>query len=177
MNLKQLLQKHKHAIFNHWFDLLVESYPSDTATFIKSQKDPFSNPVGDTARKGLEAIFEGVVEGMDPETFTSFLDPIIRIRAIQNFSPAQAVSFILQLKSLLQHQFEKELTDLNMRREYDQIASRIDDLCLLSFNIYMQCRETLYQIQADEVRNRTFKVLNRSGLLKEVDGQTDSSSS
>jgi hypothetical protein len=110
---------------------------------------------------------------MDPETFTSFLDPIIRIRAIQNFSPAQAVSFILQLKSLLQHQFEKELTDLNMRREYDQIASRIDDLCLLSFNIYMQCRETLYQIQADEVRNRTFKVLKRSGLLKEVDDQTD----
>ncbi|MFZ3048544.1 MAG: RsbRD N-terminal domain-containing protein [Desulfatirhabdiaceae bacterium] len=174
MNLKQLLQKHKRAILNHWFDLLVESYQSDTATFIKSQKDPFHNPVGDTARKGLEALLDGVVDGMDTETFKSFLDPIIRIRAIQNFSPSQAVSFILQLKSLLYRQVEKELTDLNLRREYDEIASRIDDLCLLSFNIYMQCRETLYQIQADEVRNRTFKVLKRSGLLKEVDDQTDS---
>ncbi len=169
MDFKQLLQKHKRAILNQWFDLLAESYPSDTATFIKSQKDPFHNPVGDAARKGLEAIYDGIVESADPETFTAFLDPIIRIRAIQNFSPAQAVSFILQLKPLLQHHFEKDLTDSRLHREYDQVATRIDNLCLLAFNLYMQCRETLYQIQADEIRNRTFKVLKRSGLLTDVD--------
>jgi hypothetical protein len=169
MDLTQLLQRHKRTILDQWFDLLLESYPSDTAIFIKSQKDPFHNPVGDAAHRGMEALFGGIVEGMDSETATSFLDPIIRIRAIQKFTPAQAVSFVFQLKSVLKKQFRKELADPKMSGQFEGIWNRIDDLGLLAFNIYMQCRETLYQIQADEIRNRTFKALKRSGLLKECD--------
>jgi hypothetical protein len=169
MDLTQLLQRHKRTILDQWFDLLLESYPSDTAVFIKSQKDPFHNPVGDAAHRGMEALFGGIIEGMDSDTATSFLDPIIRIRAIQKFTPAQAVLFVFQLKSVLQKQFRKELTDPDVNGQFQQIMDRIDDLGLLAFNIYVQCRETLYQIQADEIRNRTFKVLKRSGLLQECD--------
>jgi hypothetical protein len=98
MRLNNLLAQRKTAIIKNWFTLAVETYPPDTASFLKKQKDPFANPVGRTISQGLEALFNELLKEMDYEIITSFLDPIIRIRAIQNFSPAQAVSFIFLLK-------------------------------------------------------------------------------
>lgn len=169
MSLSDLLEKHKSTLVERWFHLLADSYPPDTAKFIKAQKDPFHNPMGDAARKGLEALYNGLIQGIDRETAISFLDPIIRIRAIQQFSPAQALSFILELKFLIREHFQKELSSVALHEEVVSIERRVDDLCMLGFDIYMKCRETVYQLQNEEVRNRTFKVLKRSGLLKDID--------
>lgn len=169
MRLSDLLEKHKKVIVHQWFDLLADSYPPDTAKFIKAQKDPFHNPMGDAARNGLEALFNGLIQGIDSDTACSFLDPIIRIRAIQQFSPAQALLFILELKKIIRELLKKELNDVSLHQELAQIDCRVDDLCLLAFNIYVKCRETVYQLQTEEVRNRTFKVLHRAGFLKEID--------
>ena len=102
MRLESLLVRHKHEIVNDWFNLLVETYPADAAQFMKRENDPFSNPVGSSARSGLEAIFNELAEGMNPQPLTDFLDPIIRIRAIQNFTPSQATGFIFLLKKAIQ---------------------------------------------------------------------------
>ena len=46
MRLNNLLSQKKAAITKKWFALVIETYPSDTAKFLKSQKNPFANPVG-----------------------------------------------------------------------------------------------------------------------------------
>jgi hypothetical protein len=107
---------------------------------------------------------------MDRDTITSFLDPIIRIRAVQNFTPSQATSFILSLKKVLRENFAKELRDSQLAREFLEFESNIDQLCLVAFDIYMQCREKIYQIGANETRNRTFKAFQRAGLISEESG-------
>jgi hypothetical protein len=105
---------------------------------------------------------------MDPQIITSYLDPIIRIRAVQNFTPSQATAFILFLKKALRANLAKELRDIRNAEELFEFESKIDQLSLMAFDIYMQCREKIYQISANETKNRTFKALERAGLVSEI---------
>jgi hypothetical protein len=46
---------------------------------------------------------------------------------------------------------------------------RIDELSLIAFNIYVECREKIFQLKANEVRDRTFKALRRAGLVCDLE--------
>lgn len=168
MRLANLLEQKKTAIVRNWFDLVVQTYPADTSRFLKTQKDPFANPVGKTVRHGLEALFDILLKGLDPETISSFLDPIIRIRAVQDFSPSQAVSFIFSLKQIIRNSLESELRDELIWTELLKLELTIDELGLIAFDIYMECREKIYQIQANEMKTRTFSAFKRAGLVSDI---------
>lgn len=168
MQLNDLLIQKKPAITKKWFALTIETYPADTARFLKSQKDPFANPVGRTIYRGLLALFDEIVKGMDIETITSYLDPIIRIRAVQNFSPAQAVRFIFFLKTAIKENIHKEISQKQLISELQLFESKIDDLSLIAFNLYVQCKEKIFELKANEMKNRTFKAFERAGLVSEL---------
>ena len=167
MRLNNLLAQRKTAIIKNWFTLTVETYPPDTASFLKKQKDPFANPVGKTVSRGLEALFNELLKEMDYEIITSFLDPIIRIRAIQNFSPAQAVSFIFLLKKAIRENIKKEALEEQLFSELLLFESKIDQLVMIAFNLYMQCKEKIYDLKANEMRNSTYKAFKRAGLVRD----------
>ena len=94
MKLKTLLAKHKSALISRWVDAIVETYPPETAKFLKNKKDQFHNPVGHTIVAETQNLFDQVLEGVDREKVTPFLDRIIRIRAIQEFHrPKPFLSF------------------------------------------------------------------------------------
>ena len=93
MRIENLLEQRKAAIVKKWFDRVIQTYPADTSKFLKNHKDPFANPVGQTVLRGLEALFDTLLKEPDTDTISSFLDPIIRIRAVQDFTPSKAVSF------------------------------------------------------------------------------------
>ena len=166
--LDKILEQKKSIIAKKWFELTVQTYAPDAAQFFKSNPDPFANPVGGTMLKGLYGLLDQLINGMDPETITSHLDPIIRIRAVQNFTPSQATAFILSLKTVLRENLAKELRDRRIASELVAFESKIDQLCLMAFDIYMQCREKIFQISANETRNRTFRAFARAGLITET---------
>lgn len=168
MRLNNLLAQRKTAIIKNWFTLAVETYPPDTASFLKKQKDPFANPVGRTISQGLEALFNELLKEMDHDTIISFLDPIIRIRAIQNFSPAQAVSFIFLLKKAIRKNIKKEALEEQLFSELLLFESKIDELVMIAFNLYMKCKEKIYDLKANEMRNTTYKAFKRAGLVREM---------
>ena len=165
--LEKVLSKNKAAIAKQWFHLAAQTYAVDTAKFLQSKTDPFANPVGSALMTGLDGILEHLIHATDPNTLHSHLDSIIRIRAVQDFSPSQATAFILSLKKVLRDYFAKELRDSRLAAEFIELESRIDRICLIAFDIYMQCREKVYQISANETRKRTFKAFERAGLIKE----------
>ncbi|HGY12475.1 MAG: hypothetical protein DRH24_00565 [Deltaproteobacteria bacterium] len=167
MRLNNLLAQRKTAIIKNWFTLAVETYPPDTASFLKRQKDPFANPVGRTVSLGLEALFNELLKEMDYEIITSFLDPIVRIRAIQNFSPSQAVSFIFLLKKAIRENIKKEALEEQLFNELLLFESKIDQLVMIAFNLYMQCKEKIYDLKANEMRNSTYKAFKRAGLVRD----------
>ena len=104
----------------------------------------------------------------DHQALTARLDPIIRIRAVQNFSPSQAVGFVFFLKNVIRTALAKEIAAQQIEDELVAFESEIDKLSLIAFNLYMQCREKIYELKANEMRNRTFKAFERAGLVKDI---------
>jgi len=172
MRLNNLLTQRKTTIVKKWFAAAIETYPPDTATFLKSQKDPFSNPVGRTIYNGLEGLFDQLLKETDHETVRSLIDPIIRIRAVQNFSPAQATGFIFFLKDVIREDIQNEAFETQDFNDLLSFESKIDNLGMIAFNIYMSCREKIYELKANEMRNRTFRAFERAGLVREMPADT-----
>lgn len=169
-NLVSILKSKKATIVKRWFELVVNTYPADTASFLKSQKDQFGNPVGHTTQKGLEAVFDEVTGGMDRDAIVSFLDPIIRIRAIQKFTPSQAVGFILDLKKVIREKLKKELKAGPVYAGLAEIDANIDRLCLIGFDIFVGCREAIYRLKVDTERKKIYSAFSRAGLVTEIPG-------
>jgi hypothetical protein len=167
-NLVSILNKKKAAIIKGWFEVVVNTYAPDTAAFLKSQKDQFANPVGQTTLKGLEAVFDEVISGMDRTAIISFLDPVIRIRAIQDFTPSKAVAFILDLKKVIRGKLKKELKAADTAAGLAEIDANIDQLCLIGFDIYVGCRQAIYQLKVDTERKKIYSAFSRAGLVTEI---------
>ncbi|OGW35882.1 MAG: hypothetical protein A2010_16960 [Nitrospirae bacterium GWD2_57_9] len=171
MDLKNQLMARKSAILKKWFDAVAETYPDNTSSFLKKQKAQFTNPVGYTLSEGLEGLFDALLKGMIPDTVKVFLDSIIRIRAIQDFTPSESLSFIFLLKKIARQELgnEEVLQQPGMNDELTAFDSSIDELALYSFDIYMNCREKIYELKANEARNMTFRLLQQAKLI--VDNQ------
>ncbi len=169
--LKGLIEKKKKDITQHWFEASIQTYPPDTAQFYTGQKDQFANPVGHATADGISFLLDQLLNDFDADELKSHLDPIIRIRAIQNFSPSQAIAFILKLKQVLRKCLSDELQSAALLQELLAFESRIDELSLMAFDVYMQCREKIYEIAANETRKQTFRAFERAGLIVKPDEQ------
>ncbi|MCJ7615067.1 MAG: RsbRD N-terminal domain-containing protein [Desulfobacterales bacterium] len=168
MRLDNLLKRNKDAIVKKWLSLAIDAYPADTSKFIKSQKDPFANPVGNTF-SNLGPLFDELLNEMDYKSITSYLYPIIRVRAVQPIlSSSQSIGFILSLKKVIRESFKKEFSDNDILKELLIFELKIDELALIAFDVYMKCREQVYEIKANEERNRTFRAFERAGLIAET---------
>ena len=165
--LQKLIKQEKATILKQWFDLAIQAYDPDTAKFLKNQKDQFANPVGNKIFKGLPGLLDQLLEDFDRKKVLIHLDPIIRIRAVQAFTPSQATAFVFSLKTVLRETLGKKLHDSQMAGELLDFESKLDQLCLMAFDVYMQCKEKIYQISANETRNRTFRAFERAGLIVE----------
>jgi len=168
MNLEKLLLQKKSAILNQWLDRILETYPDDTRRFLRKQKDQFANPVGATISKEIEHIYEEILHGVDPERISPFLDRIIRIRAVQGFSSSQAVSFVFLLKEVVREELKKEIRENQVHDGLLIFESRIDDVALLAFDIYVKCREKIYEIRANEEKNRVRRLLQKTGMTCDI---------
>lgn len=170
MGLKNILAEKKNNILSSWFDSILDTYPADTAKFFKSQKDRFANPVGQTIHEGIEGIYQELIEEGGIEKVSGFLDAIIRVRAIQDFSPSRAVSFIFFLKTVIRKEIKDVPVDARLADELSALESQIDSLALIAFDIFMQCREKLYDIKANEMRNMTYRLLKNANMVTETEG-------
>jgi hypothetical protein len=93
---------------------------------------------------------------------------MIRIRAIQNFTASEAVSFIFDLKKVVRKMLDREICDQNLTEELRAYEDLIDKLGLIAFDVYMKCREKIFEIKATEFRNRHYSAFRRAGLISEV---------
>ena len=66
----------KQDILNSWFQATVDSYPAETARFIKSQKDPFANPVGQTTHQSLDTLVDALTTGAGRDVMASRATPL-----------------------------------------------------------------------------------------------------
>ena len=167
MGLEKALAKKRNAIVADWFDLVAKTYPPDTAQFLKQNRDPFSNPVGGYLSTGLAGLFDQLLEGPDQETARNFMDPIVRVRAVQNFSASKAVAFVLVLKKIVRKHLPIDSKNSRQLKDLIDFEDKVDAMSLFAFDIYVQCREKIFALKANEEKDRVFKAFKRAGLIQE----------
>ena len=167
MMLEDLLLRKSSSILHRWLNAVFETYPADSQRFLRKQKDPFANPVGTTLSRELENLYGEILKHTETEKLTATLDRIIRIRAVQDFSASQAVSFVLMLKRVVRSELQKEIAEGNFGEELHRFESRIDEISLRAFDLYMKCKEKIFEIRVNESRNQVARLLERAGLVCE----------
>jgi len=156
MKLEKLLAEKKAVIVKKWFHALADTYHPQMSKFLKGKASRFANPVGSTFSAELERLFDYFLVEAEPEAVHTCLDRIIRIRALQDFSPSQAVHFIFQLKTLIREELGEAVEREQMHEDLFLIESRVDWLALAAFDIYMARREKIYELKEKELRSSRF---------------------
>lgn len=152
MALVNLLLQNQKAILERWLHLILETYPAETSALLKKEKDQFMNPVGSTISREIETLFEELLQGLNSDRLSASLSPILKIRSVQDFSPSQATGFIFLLKKAIQEVLERRIEERQILVEWLKFQSKIDQLALLAFEIYMNCREKIYEIRVHEAK-------------------------
>jgi hypothetical protein len=164
MGLKDLLSRNEATILKRWFDLILDTYPTDTAALMRKEKNQFTNPVGATISREIEVVFKKLCEGSQDEKCQASLDSILKIRTVQDFSPSKAVGFIFLLKGAIGETLKGEIFKEPIIDEWLKLQSRIDDLALQAFDAYMECREKICEIRINQARaekEMAFRMIER----------------
>jgi hypothetical protein len=149
MNIETLLAPKKKTITGKWIDQVLDSYGSPE--FFKKQKNRFANPIGATVSESLQDLYAILLEGGTLEEAAKPLENIVKIRAVQDFSPSQAVSFVYLLKNIVREELAREKDSDKFQPGLTALDARIDKVALMAFDLYMDCRERLHQIRVNEV--------------------------
>jgi len=150
--MRNLPEQDKDAITQEWLQQSVATYPQQTARFLLREKDAFRNPVGHTLRRQLPVLTEELLGEMDQARLSAALEGIIRIRAVQNFTASESVGFVFLLKRILREKWK------GREEERAAVEERIDAAALIAFDLYMKCRERIYEVVADEARRRVARL-------------------
>lgn len=158
--LGEFLRQRRDAIIGKWFDLIVESYPANASRFLKREKDRFNNPVGHTFLDNMKGLYDELLDGAHDESTSVYLDNIIRIRSIQDFSPREAVAFVFELKKVIRGELVSQRAGDEITCEISELERKIDEIALLAFQTYVQCREDLFEIRTRELKRRSDRLLH-----------------
>jgi len=157
--LAGVISSRREAICKRWLDRIFGEYPAEGAKFLRDQRDPFANPVGAAFAQGTADIVDGLFEGHGEEQLAAALDRVVRVRAVQELTPAQAVGFLFHLKSVVREELAAEVARCS--EELARFDEGVDRLVLIAFNVFTACREELYTIRVNAIQNRSLKMMER----------------
>ncbi|MBC8208645.1 MAG: RsbRD N-terminal domain-containing protein [Desulfobulbaceae bacterium] len=154
MELDEAFRWYREKIIDGWVAYTLETYES--SSFFKSERDKFANPVGGNTREALSRLYNKLTLGADPSEFVPPLEQIMRIRAVQKFPPSQAVSPIHAIKHISRDIIEKNKETKHLIGQLYDFEFAVDLAVLAAFDLYMQCREQLYQVRIAEIKSGSF---------------------
>jgi hypothetical protein len=171
MSLQKLLEENKSAILSRWFDSILETYPTDTKQFLRSKKNQFDNPVAHRITSGIEGIFSQILGEAEENDVSPFLDKVIRVRAVQDFTPSQAVAFVFDLKKIVREELGEAIREGQLSQDLWRFDGEIDKLGLLALDIYMKCREEIYEVRVKEVKRSVSRLIDRANKICGIPGK------
>lgn len=151
MELSEALSTRKKEILSLWIERTLDSYAAPG--FFKTATDPFANPVGVGIASGLTALFDLLLGNADSQDYRKPLDQVVRIRAVQEFTPAQAVAPFLELKWVVKQVFSNNKDTRPLLTALDAFDCDIDRMALAAFDLYTECREQLYRNRVQELKS------------------------
>ncbi len=146
----------KGPVVEAWVQKIHHTYPSETAEFLNKESNKFANPIGASIQESVWPLYDEIINPKDGEKVRELLDILIRPRAVQDFTPSGALSAIFSLKEALREKAGEQIMKQEMVEGLLEIESRIDQLALTAFDIYMQCREKVWEVKHRDLMERPF---------------------
>ena len=156
----KLLRENEEAIIERWLDGTLASYPRDAKKLFKGQKDRFANPVGRSLRVGLPEAFELLLAG-DSAKAGEALREIVKIRAVQRFTASEALGFVFLLKEAVRAVLGDADRDGRFAAELAAMDAGVDRVALAAFDIFVECREQVYELRVNEAKRRVSWVVDK----------------
>jgi hypothetical protein len=152
MSLQELLFEKRTTILKRWFDLIAASHPAGVPHYTKD-KDQFTNPEGHTVSREIDSLYNELLQDrISSEKVCASLDGILRIRAVQDFSPGVAVGFVFLLKEAITEELGNKIEEEQLFKQWLELELKIDKMASLAFDIYTQCREKICQLRINEIK-------------------------
>ena len=149
--LEQLLKEKKKEILEKWEDNILGTYKPDALAIFKKQKDQFANPIGHKVRIGLNELFDVLCDTSDKGVRTPDLEELIKLRAVQEFSASDAVSFVFKLKEIAREELKKRDV-ASFYNEWLAFDARIDAAALVVFDMFMINRDLIHKVRLNEFK-------------------------
>jgi len=161
VSMRDLLNERADAILERWVEVVLSAYPSDAAALFQKEQDPFANPIGNSVREGTRGVLQAILDGMDQEELRSHLDRVVRVRAVQDLAPSQALSFVFSLRAVIRDTVPELDADPRLRREMAGLDEDIDRVALAAFDLYAERREEVSQLRVNEVKRQVAWVFEK----------------
>jgi hypothetical protein len=149
------------ALCRRWLDAILAAYGKDAAAVWRRERDPFTNPVGHCFATEAPKLVDAVVGDELPAAAAGALDAIVRIRAIQDLPPLRAVGFVWLLRDVVRAELAVEIGRGGLDDELAVLDRRVERLGLLAFDVYVRCRERVYQVRQEELKRSVGSLLRR----------------
>jgi hypothetical protein len=168
--LIETLRRYRDTISNRWFEAMLEAWPEASARFMRGEDDPFRNPVGTTLRRCATAVVDSLLGAAPTDAARTAIEEIVRIRAVQQASPASALGFVFHLRRVIAEVIAGD--GIGPSEEWLALDAHIDDLALAAFAAYAGCRERIHEIRTRDALARTYSILRRAGAVEEAEEAT-----
>jgi hypothetical protein len=135
-------------IAERWIEETLRSYPKEMHSILGGNESRFRNPAGHVIKESLRTLAHELLGNMDRQVVATAIDLLVRLRAVQDFSPSAALGFIFVLRPIV-----AEVSGAVQ----PQLDRRIDELALMAFDRYMECREQIAGIREKEFQRRAHR--------------------
>ncbi|NJB69043.1 hypothetical protein GGQ74_002737 [Desulfobaculum xiamenense] len=170
MKLAELLVARRDDVLDRWFDLIVKTYPGLSSIFLK-KKHKWGNPVGVNIHAAIEGIYDELLKAEADERLAPYIDTVVRIRAVQDYTPSEATAILMLLKHVVRELVRNEVRESGegyspeLVQDLWDFESKVDTVVLIAFDIYTKCREKLFELRLADSKQRFSGLLRRAGLV------------
>ena len=164
--LVELIKAKRDTVLTAWANKVYATYPFDTAGFLRSSSNQFSNPVGARTVFLGELLLDSLCgDQVSIEALTEGMEEFIRIRAVQDFTPEQALAVLYLLKECIAELFKAEIVGDRLWPELWELSAQLDGAVLLGFGAYIRSRESMWGLRLEDFKRRNRQITRRAELL------------
>jgi hypothetical protein len=165
MTLSTLIKANKKHIIHAWRANALDVYPEDARRFFGGGRDRFGNPVGQTLAEEMSDILDAMTTTRNPESWASCLTRTLKIRAVQDMRPADALKFIFHIKTVLGGVLRDSLDNDAIQKSFADFDANVDAMALFAFEIYAKHREKVFEVRISDVKRQVSHLLKRSAFF------------
>jgi len=161
--IRAFIRDHRETVLFQWKKESMEMFPEQSRNVMQVKTDPFSNPIPHALGKGIEMLVGDLCED-EENNLEKGLANLGRLLGVQDMPPSQSLSFFFKLRPLVYKlASRKRSKSIFPDDELHELQLWVEQKMLRLFDQFMIHREKIYQMKGDEIKQRNYMLLRKSG--------------